>query len=202
MVRADGSGQQSKVSRVLEEYGIEALGKNLEAYWTGEAEERYSLRELADFINERLLEAAIERTEEEPLSGEVENVYRLLTEEDVTAGDRMEARRRLERIGVDIDALENDFVSHQAVHTYLTKYKDVAAPDESEHRSESSRETIERLRSRVQSVTQTTLRSLEKAGDVSIGDATVFVDVNVLCNDCQTQYSVTELIDRGGCDCE
>lgn len=59
-----------------------------------------------------------------PLDGEVENIYRLLTD-DISTGMRTQACRRLERAGVDVNGLETDFVSRQAVHTYLTSVRGV-----------------------------------------------------------------------------
>ncbi|MFB9808916.1 rod-determining factor RdfA [Haladaptatus pallidirubidus] len=45
----------SKVERVIREYGLGDMGETLEAYWTGETEEQYSLRDLADFFNQAVL---------------------------------------------------------------------------------------------------------------------------------------------------
>lgn len=62
----------------------------------------------------------------EPLDGEVRNTYRLLTDEDVSSGMRTAKRNELERAGVDVESVERDSVTHQAIYTYLTAVLDVS----------------------------------------------------------------------------
>jgi hypothetical protein len=50
-------------------------------------------------------------------------------------------------------------------------------------------------------VTEGKLDQLRRSDEIVLGNARVFVDVNVLCEDCGAQYEVDELLDRGGCDC-
>ncbi|WP_435176782.1 rod-determining factor RdfA [Halorussus sp. AFM4] len=198
-----GAHRRSKVGRVIADRELDGLGEELERYWTGEGEERRSLRELADYFNERVLRSAMADADMEVLDGEVENFYELLTDDDVTGGMRVQAERRLERGGIDPDRLTRDFVSHQAVHTYLTKYRDVEREtDEPESKTDKARRTVEQLRNRVQAVTRTSVESLRNAGAVSIGDFSVFVDVRITCSDCHSQYTISELIDEGGCQCD
>ena len=195
--------RRSKVGRVIAERELDGLGHQLEAYWTGEGAEEYSLRELADHFNQCVLEAALRAAGEDPLDGEAENLYELLTGDEVTSGTQIQAEHRLGRAGVDVDQLRDDFVSHQAVHTYLTKYRNVDSPsNDADARVESSRETVQQLRNRLQAVTETTISTLLRAGELSLGDFHVYVDVRVTCTDCQTQYPVTELFDAGSCECE
>lgn len=49
------------------------------------------------------------------LDGEVENISRLLTDDEVNNGMRTDARRRFDRSGVDAESLERDFVSYQVI---------------------------------------------------------------------------------------
>lgn len=195
--------RRSKVGRVIAERELDGFGRELEQYWTGGGPESYSLRELADHFNQRVLEAAMRAADQDPLDGEAENLYELLTGDEVTSGTQIQAEHRLERAGVDVDSLRRDFVSHQAVHTYLTKYRDVESPSgDGTADVEKSRSTVQQLRNRLQAVTETTISSLLRANELSLGDFHVYVDVRVTCTDCQTQYPVTELFDAGGCDCD
>ena len=197
------SHRRSKVGRVIADRNLDGLGEELERYWTGEGDEQRSLRELADYFNRRVLRSAMTDADMEVLDGEVENFYELLTDDDVTGGMRVQTERRLERGGIDPDQLTRDFVSHQAIHTYLTKYRDVERqPDGPESKIENARRTVEQLRNRVQAVTRTSVESLRNAGALSIGDFNVFVDVRITCSDCHTQYTISELIDEGGCQCD
>ena len=196
--------KNSKVARVLEEYDLTELGDELERRWTGEIEPQYSLRQLADFLNQELLRAAMERADVQSLDGEVENTYRLLTDEDVSRGMRTQTRKTLERDGVDIDRLRRDFVSHQAVHTYLTKYRGVTLPEEvsEEDPVEKAAAAIQRLKSRTVAVTGTTLERLESTDRVTLGQFDVLVDIRIVCEDCGAHLPITELFEEGGCRCE
>ncbi len=187
---------------MLREYGIEEVGDRLGDRWRGEDGPRRSLRELADDLNESLLEAAMLDAGIRPLDGEVENLYRLLTEDSVGTAQRTEAEAKLERNGLDPDRLRDNFVSHQAVHTYLRDHQgvqlaDSGAPDQ----AASAAETIQRTSGRLRSVTERAISRL--AGDeLTVSDPDVFVSVEVFCNDCGRQFDVDDLLSRGGCDCE
>jgi hypothetical protein len=63
-------------------------------------------------------------------------------------------------------------------------------------------QTLQRLTERVRSVADRSLTQLRDTGRLTLGEFRLFVDVSVLCEDCGSQYSVVELIRRGGCDCE
>lgn len=196
---------RSKVARVIQEYGLDGLGEELERRWLGEAGDRFSLRELAAYYNRRVLEAAIENADGRTIEGEVENLYRLLTDDEVTTSAMTQAETKLERMGVDVDSLRQDFVTHQAVHTYLTKFRGVSAPSRygsPEEAIESRRETIQRLRNRLSAVTDRTLDGLRDAGHVSVGAPDVMVSVTVHCHECDTTYDIADVLDRRGCECE
>jgi hypothetical protein len=200
---APGSGgKRGKVARLIEEHGLSDLGDELEERWT-RSEDRWSLRQLADYFNRELLRASLDG--EEPLEGEVENLYRLLSEEDVTSGTRQQARYRIEQGGVDPDELESDFVSYQSIRTYLKKHRDASPPDTSgspEDQLDRKRETIQRLTNRLNTVAEQSLLELRKAGHVTLGEFNVIVTVRVHCSDCGSRMAITELLADGGCDCE
>jgi hypothetical protein len=192
------------VARLLDEYDLGvAYGDELERRWTADGDERESLRDLADRFNRRLLESALTAAGASTVSGEVANLYRLLTADDVSSGMRTEARARLERDGVDVDGLERDFVTYQAIRSYLTEYRDAEYEEPSAaERVESVLGTIQRLRSRLRSITEGSLDRLQSTDRLTLGTFRLFVDVDVLCEDCGAQYGVAELLERGGCDCE
>ncbi|RBI59235.1 hypothetical protein DMJ13_24030 [halophilic archaeon] len=199
----ENSGTRSKVQRVIDEYELAGMGEQLEAYWTGDDEEEYSLRELADVFNRAVLRAALDRAGASPLEGEVENTYRLLTDDSVSSGVRTETRNALARDGVAVEELEDDFVTHQAIHTYLTKHRGVSyesSADETDQ-VEKGAETVQRLRTRTAAVTETTLENLETTDRITLGDFDVIVDVRVLCDTCGRSYTVDELLEDGGCAC-
>jgi hypothetical protein len=199
---ADGK-PSSKVATLIDAYGFdETFGDELETLWTAEGSRRKSLRDLADMFNRELLEAALDDAGMSTVDGEVANLYRLLTGDDVSSGMRMEARTRLERNGVDVDGLESDFVTYQAIRSYLTSYRDAEYERSSdENPVESVLDTIQRLRSRLGSVVEGSLGRLRSTDQLTLGEFRLFIDVDVLCEECGAQYGVVELLERGGCDC-
>lgn len=201
-----GSGPSSrrlKVDRLIEEYDLEGLGAELERRWTAEdADERTSLRDLAADVNRRLLATVMAEAGMQPLDGEIENVYRLLTAEDVSDADRTRARRRLEREGVDVASLKSDFVTYQAVRTYLKTVRQAEYTPPETTGPEDTAESIQRLRGRVTTVTENKLDQLRQGDEIDLGTYRILVDVTALCEDCGDQYAVSELLDRGGCSCE
>lgn len=190
-----------KVERVARAYGLDSVLDELVERWTRE-NDAMSLRDLATYFNERVLRAAMEEAGADPLDGEVANAYRLLSDDDVSSGVRTETRKRLERDGVDIDRVESEFVTYQAVRTYLQEARDATREEPTdEELIESVDETIERLRGRTTAVTEEKLRQLRDGSRVDLGEFRVLLDLGVFCEDCGTQYEVGELLERGGCDC-
>lgn len=196
-----GGGRRSKVARLIDEYDLNGLGEEMARRWTAE-EGRWSLRELADHFNQAIMEAAIESNGSRLLDGELENIYRLLTDEDVAHADRTRARRRLEREGIEVDNLLDDFVSYQAIRTFLTKYQGAEYTPDDNDPLEREMTNVQQLRGRVDSVTKGKLEQLRDSADLTLGEFRTLVDVRVICEDCNGQYDVVELLERGGCNCE
>jgi len=198
------NSKRSKVARLIDEYDLAGIGDTLERRWTA-TEDRSSLRELANYFNRELLRTAIESAGATPLEGEVENLYHLLTDDDVTSGVREQTRNRLDQQGVDVEEIEGDFVTYQSVRTYLKKHRDADPPDTStspEDRIERKRSTIQRLTSRLADVTEQSLRELVDASAITLGEFDVIVTVRVHCTSCGTQQSVSDLLATRGCECE
>ena len=197
---SSGRGRRSKVMRLLDEYDLPDMGEELERRWTAD-EDRWSLRDLATHFNHQLLRLTLEDANVQTLEGEVENIYRLLTDDEVSSADRTRIRRRLERDGVDVDALEKDFVTYQAIRTYLKKHRNAEyTPDETDP-LEREISNVEQLRGRLVSVTEGKLEQLRNAEELDLGEFRLLVDVQVVCEDCNGQFEVVELLERGGCDC-
>lgn len=196
-----GPPKQTKVGRLIAEYGLGDVGAELEQRWTGEDGERDSLRTLADVFNRRMLERAMTDAGMDPLDGEVQNVYRLLTADEVSSGTRTETRARLRREGVDVETLVGDFVTYQAIRTYLKDVRDASYDRDDSGGPEAARSAIDRLIGRTTAVVEQKLRQLQSRNGFSLGTFSVQATVMVYCEGCETQYEVTALLRRGGCDC-
>lgn len=195
------NGRRGKVERLIDKYNLESIGDRLEHRWTASGDERMSLRDLADEFNHELLRAAMTEAGMQPLDGDVENLYRLLTVDNTGSADRTRAERRLDREGVPVNELHDDFVTYQAVRTYLREHRGASYSSDTEDRPESEKEHIQRLRSRVRTVTDSKIEQLCHSGDIDVGSYRTLVEVKVLCEDCGMQYDVEELLNNGGCAC-
>lgn len=199
-----GRGRRSKIARLIEEYELRGLGEELEERWT-RSDNRSGLRQLAGYVNRELCKAVLAQNGVNPLEGETENTYRLLTDEDVSSGVRTQTRNQLEQQGIDVEKLEGDFVSKQAIHTYLTKYREAEPPDDNStatERRDRKINTIDRLRQRLINVTERSLEDLFNTDSIHIGDYNVVVTIRIHCRDCETRYSARELFTAGSCECE
>lgn len=195
---SDGNRCNYKVGRVLEEYDLEELDANLVDMWLGgDSGESYSLRELSEHINKCLLQTAMEQAGIDPLDGETEETYRLLKADDISEDVRQKAIHRLEREGVDVDRLEEDFVTHQAVHTYLTKFREVRQDANGSSETPTSQELLDEL----SSIAAESLESARDAGELDIGSFNLDVELQVHCEECAETYSLEELFSEGECHC-
>jgi hypothetical protein len=189
------------VARLIDEYGLEALGPEMEQRWTADGDDRLSLRALAEYFNQQLLEAKMTGAGMQPLSGEIENTYRLLTDDDVGSADETRTRRRLERNGLDVESTQQDFVTYQAIRTYLKDHRGAEHATDDRPRTVVEGENIQRLRGRTKTVTEGRLKQLQRGDHITLGAFRVFTEINVLCEDCGMRYEIDELLERGGCEC-
>ncbi|QLH82951.1 rod-determining factor RdfA [Halosimplex pelagicum] len=196
------AGRRSKVERLVAAYGLEEMGDRLVDSWTGSNGSRTSLRDLADEFNRALLRSAMRRADRNPTEHAVADAYETLTDDDVSEGRKAEMRNDLARAGVDVDALADDFVSHQAVHTYLTEVREAAPPDSPSDPVDTDVETLQRLLGRTTTVTEGTLDRHRDADRITLGEFDVFLDARVLCHDCGADRDAVSLLRQGGCACD
>ena len=190
-----------KVGTASRHWELDSVHDELATEWR---EKGASVRELTDRFNRRLLRAGFRRADRTPIDGEIKNLYRVLTDDDVDAGSRTQARERLRRNGVPIETIEADFVSHQTVYRHLRNCLGVSYEPEgrtAEDRTENWRERISALRARTATVADRGVGSLSDSGALDVGSFDALVDVNIICNDCGEFYEFEELLERGGCEC-
>ncbi|WP_082682209.1 rod-determining factor RdfA [Haloferax profundi] len=199
--KQNNSRRKPKIERIIEKYNLNGFGETLVRRWT-DSEDSDSLRDLADLMNQEVLNSALHDVDANVLEGEVGNLYVLLTDDDTTEGMRVQAKNTLQSKGVDVEQLLSDFVSHQAVYTYLTDIRGVSKKSKSTSRVDSVIQSIQKLRGRLVAVIERSLESLHNTNKLRLGDFDVLVDTQVYCRDCGTQYEVIQLLERGGCDCD
>jgi len=195
-----GRGRRSKVARLIDEYDLQGLGAEFEQQWTAE-EDRKSLRELAREFNWRVIEQALQEANIKYLDGEIKNTYRLLTDDEVSSAESTRVKRRLERDGVDVDTLENNFVTYQAIRNYLKDHRGAEYTPNETDPLEREVTNVQKLRGRMATVTEGRLKQLRASDELSLGEFRTLADIRVVCEDCNTQFNVLNLLNRGGCNC-
>lgn len=186
-----------KIDRVARKWELEDLDDRL----LERREAGASLRDLETDYNRRVLRAAMEDAGIETLEGEVENLYRLLTDDDVSVGTRVEAQSRLERNGIDPGSMEDDFVSYQTVRTHLNDCLDVDTRRNAEIDETSAKNVVFKLLSRTESITERTIDRLRSSDLLAVGKPEVTLSLRVACTDCGEEYTFTRLVERGRCSC-
>lgn len=134
------------------------------------------------------------------IDGEADNTYRLLTESDVSEGAHVECRRRLERAGIDVEELTDEFVTYQAIRTYLKDIRE-AEYEQSRASPDTVQQRIQRLAGRTATVAESQIEQLQTNGAVDVGSFRMLVDVQLYCEEYHTQYDVADFLERGGCEC-
>ncbi|WP_135306427.1 rod-determining factor RdfA [Haloarcula amylovorans] len=195
------SPRSSKVARVISEYDLDNFGVELENRWLGNSREQQSLRTLADVLNRRILKSAMTESGMLVRQDRINQLYTALTDDETTEGTRLEVLNELNQEGVDTDAVQNDFVSHQAIHTYLREERGVERENNNTDQIAKTQDTIERLQGRLQAVTEKSIKNLISTGRLVLGSFDVIITIQVVCTDCSQQYDIVDLFERGHCDC-
>lgn len=196
-----------KIGRNIDRYGLAGLNEDLQYR---RSEEDASLRTLADYINKRILEAALSETGTGltnvaygavSMDDALEAVYENLTSDEVPADREARVRKRFEQTGVDIEEIESHWVTHPTVRTHLNDCLDIDTARTSRITAETARNTIEWARTRCSRVVEQTISRLSSAGLVVIGDAEVSVMIKITCSECGVTYRFSELLEEGACAC-
>lgn len=198
--RATGSHRTGKVERLIEEYDLVGIGDELVEAWAGTNGEQLSLRELAKQFNRQLLRTEMNELEATAREYDLDSVYRVLRDETVSSGKRARVRSQLEEDGIDLAALDSDFVSHLAIRTYL-KHRGTTREESTIDQVKKESQRIQRLRSRATTVTESKLDQLRETDRIAVGNTSVLTEITVFCEDCGTQYGIDELLTERTCDC-
>jgi len=112
-----------------------------------------------------------------------------------------QAECQLEPEGVDLEVLVSDIVIHQALPTYLKKERDTSHPEAGDNLVEPRIETTEKLQRRVAAITESAISSLASTDELDGDEYDVLVDICAMCPACDSDYSVSELLQQGGRGC-
>ncbi|SER38108.1 rod-determining factor RdfA [Natrinema salaciae] len=197
-----------KVGRSVERYELDGLNDELRRK---RFDEEASLRELADFVNRQILAAAIEST---PLDltdiaygavspdDALSAVYETLTSDSVAADREVRVRTRLEQQGVDIAAIESDWVTHPTVRGHLNDCLGIDTSRSARITPDESRDTIEWARTRCARIVEQTVSRLVTSGHLAIADFDVTITIQITCGECGRTHRPTELLEQRSCSCD
>ena len=197
-----------KVGRSADSYRLDGLDTELVRR---RREADASLRDLADYTNRRILEAALGAASvdlADTIYGAVgdddavEVLYDVLAGDDTPAERVARVRTRLSQEGVDVEAIRSDWVTHSTVRTHLRECLDVDTSREASISVEDGRDTMEWARNRCTNIVRETLARMRSAGLLATGPLDVSVSIRVTCTDCGATYRPDALLSARECDCE
>jgi len=185
-----------KVGRVAQNYEILEIDQML---LNRRRQDNKSLRSLADCFNTNVLRAALRSTNAD-IAGDPKSVYEALTG-DVSPERRADVADQLEYVGIDVENLKGDFVSHQTIKSHLTNCLDVDTSRQTIQSIEEATGKIEWARQRNEGIINSILGQLDRNEFLEVGDLEIAHSITVACTNCNQTYSISQLLDNGGCNC-
>ncbi|MFQ3320494.1 MAG: hypothetical protein ACI80F_002577 [Natronomonas sp.] len=196
-----------KVGRGIERYELENLNSEL---LHRRQDDGMSLRDLADYVNQRILAAALTAAGVDvttTLYGAVSSddaltaLYETLANDDTPAEREARVRTRLTQRGIDVEAVEADWVTHTTVRTHLRKCLGTTTRRATTITPDDARDTIEWSRTRCANVAGQTFERLRNADIVSTGSLDITVTIQITCTSCGETYRPNQLLTSRECAC-
>lgn len=199
-----------KIGRDIDTYSLSNLNQDLLYQYH---DEDASLRDLASYVNRRILNAALTEAEEDVFDSDQElfgaldrddaiaAIYEALATDDVPAERQARVRTQLEQSGIDLDAIMDDWVTHPTVRSHLRECLDVDTSPSSDIDLADATNTIQWARSRCEGVVKKVLQRLEANTPLGIASPEVSVSVRITCTECHESYQPSELTTMDRCAC-
>lgn len=182
-----------KVCRVLDERGMERYEGRLVEQWKADRGQRKGYRQLATWLNVLMLRREMDRAGLSTLGDEAASKYDRITGDDATVA--AEVRDSLRNSGIDIDSLENDFVSYGVIRTHL---RECLGEERDATSTEWESEAIEITRSYAEKKAREAVSTLVNKGKLDVsGDVTVTVSIELECDQCNARVPADRAIRRG-----
>jgi hypothetical protein len=184
---------------MIEKYELYGLGKEMANLWTNNIESaRYSLQELINLFNLRVLKSVCDEAGLDLAPGEGENMYKYLTNEEVPQADHEETRLRLEENGISVDEVLNDFIgSKQTMAKYLRENQGVDFSPENPSKGERKQgqlDNIKKIERRYEKISEGIVKNLISNGDLPQDDFDIDIDCIVTNQSTGENYKIEELL--------
>lgn len=186
-----------KIGRNIDKYGLQELNA---AVQRRREEEQLSLRDLAFFVNTRIVAAAIDASDA-AVAGDATAVYTALTGDDVAPERRASVRNQLSDVGIDVEELTEDFVSYQAVRYHLQNCLEMDTGRHGIETIDEGQAVVSKTRERDRRVIERTLNRLQRVGAIDAGSLDVTLSLLVTCTECGESHDIDAFLDREGCGC-
>ena len=191
-------GPKKKIPRLINKYEIEGMGEKMVSLWTSEVEkERHTLKELRHMFNQEILRSAVSAEGVDTVGGEIEFGYEALTSDDSTYSQRQDFIDRMEDKGVDIEAIQSDFIKSSAtVHNYLKDVHNAEYKTKEKAGPEKAKQQVKRLQTRAETVSEGWLKTLVDGGDLPDKGYNVSVEFWVDEDETGKRISLNRLLEK------
>lgn len=172
-------GPRKKIVRVAEEYKMNSIGCEMAKMWVDpDNEQRQTLKQLRDHFNKEVLRNAMIDAGMDIAPGEIEASYSYLFDDSTPDSDRKDVEIRLERNGVDVESVVDDFInSPQTILNYLHEEQGVKLEkDGAKTSNEKSLGHIKSLNKRYENVVSKIINKLIRQGDLTPGDYSIEIN--------------------------
>lgn len=190
---SENASTKMKLIRVMDKYDLEGLGDELVEQWTTTGPHRKSCRELADFFNTRVLDAALR---EEGIVWDkslVEDCAVIIADKDrsLTGFD-------IQNRGVDTDDVEDDMLTYQTVHNYLTNIRGIDLnKDPSGIRDRI--DNLQQMQSKMETVASNTASRSINRDQIDGPVPSIEITAEYICKACGGRTKVTQYLQNRGC---
>lgn len=182
-----------KVCRVLDEHGLADREQDLLDRWVAEGPKRMGYRRLAKWLNVALLRRAMDRAGLSILGEEPVSKYERLTGDEEAVAE--ELRTDLSGAGVEVERIEQDFVSYGVIRTHL---KECLGAERDHAASDWEADSIRIATDHAEEKVTEAIRSLSNKGDLRAGgEISVTVRVDLECEHCHMQVPAERALRRG-----
>lgn len=184
-----------KVSRVSRAYRLTGVDQELKRRY----ENGSTLHELAAYLNDRLTAVTLDEMEQPPETEPSTARAAIAGDTSVAAPTRDDIRATI-AAEVDIDILQNSYVSHETVRRHLNEHLDVST-------SKGGFDTFDEFEKALQNYHQQyengVISALRRAGEKELIDGGQYrmFSTRIECQQCSETYRLRELLENRGCSC-
>lgn len=199
-----------KIGRAMRKYDLDRLNTDIVEY---RDTENKSLRDLEKYINKRILRKKIENTPNVDMDTDtqifgaisdgdaINHIYEVLHDDSTPPDHRARVEKQLEQVGVDVEAIRSDWITHTTVSSHLSDCLDIDTNRSKPISQDQARKTIEWAKTKCKRIISRTVTRLQANNKITIANPDVSISVHITCTDCHQTFSPEELMQSGTCKC-